>query len=126
MQLIILILLIKSSFIFSQVDKQETIPLEQKIKITITEVDTTLDFCDVYQFEYREQLAQFWTLKSDINFVVGETEVNLCRIIQWKFTHYSMRGCDFYNGFSITNGDSLIRHFDFDEFGDYPKFYQHR
>lgn len=105
-----------------QSERKETIPLNHAIEITITSIDSTfLDHYDIYTFNYQNVPAQFWVLKSDTSFDIGEETVQLCRIIQMKTgDNINLRGCAFYNGLTILEDEAIVRQFNFDEYSESP------
>lgn len=113
--------------LFGQVEnKVETIPLEKDVEIEISSIDSTsLDFYKIYEFIYfndnKEIKARFWADKNDTTFNLGKVNLKLCRIHQMKTEDgMRIRGCAFYNGFVFLENDTVIKEFDFNEYGESP------
>ena len=106
-------------------NKVPTIPLNQNIKIKITSIDsTTFRKYIVYDFKYKRKRASFWAIRQDKIFRKGIAEVALCRILQMRDNKngegITLRGCAFYNGLGIMDGEKTVKLFNFNEFSLHP------
>ena len=124
------LLFVWTNLALAQADsKNPTIPLNKKIQVEIIGIDSlTFGRYVLYSFKYtsvhKKYNADFWAAREDRMFKTGHTTVELCRIIQMKDRkddeNINMRGCAFYNGLTISAGDSVLRHFDFSEYSQSP------
>ncbi|MCR9153566.1 MAG: hypothetical protein NXI09_05610 [Bacteroidetes bacterium] len=109
-----------------QENKIETIPLEKDIEIVISSIDSTsFELYDIYEFTYfttnKDVNARFWVNKNDTTLERGKVNLKLCRIFQMETEDgLKIRGCAFYNGLAILKNDSIVREFDFNEYGESP------
>lgn len=112
--------------IFGQANqKPPTIPLNKNILVNITSIDTvSFGRYILYSFQYKKNSAFFWASREDMVFKRGLTNVELCRIIQIKDSidgeEINLRGCAFFNGLTISLGDSIIKQYDFSEYSKSP------
>lgn len=103
-----------------------TVPLEKEIEVEIFSIDSTsLALYWIYEFTYltkrKEIKARFWSNTSDTTFELGLTSLKLCRIIEMKIEDGStIRGCAFYNGYFVLQNDTVVRNFEFSEYGESP------
>jgi len=120
---------ITGSVLGQTTERKPTIPLGESVQINIASVDTTFSKSyTVYQAEYKGDSTVsfgFWTRREEVRMTPGLTTVTLCRVfemneVQADGTVIGHRGCAFYNGLYVYDDSTLVRRFNFSEYGASP------